>query len=367
MPSAEVLDFARLLEPIPGDSPTGADLRADPSPGSAYYAVKDGRNQARAAERQIMLDGEETASPPDWKPVIRHAIEALADKSKDLEITAYLIEALVRQHGFAGLRDGFRLARELAERYWDGLYPTPDDEGLTTRVAPLTGLNGDDAEGTLINPIARVPLTEGSSHGPYAYYHYQQAGALSQVADEEARNKRLQAGAASMDMLEKAVAETPAAFFVNLVEDLSACQEEFERLRTLLDDKCNGQGPPASNIRAALTACLDTVKALARDKLAVAVPPPEAPAGGDGRAAEPPADGQAAGPLGGPLRSRDEAFRTLLQVAEYFRKYEPHSPVSYALEQAVRWGQMSLPELLSELIPDEGPRQHLFKQVGIRT
>ena len=32
------------------------------------------------------------------------------------------------------------------EQFWDGIYPLPDEDGLATRVAPLTGLNGEDAD-----------------------------------------------------------------------------------------------------------------------------------------------------------------------------------------------------------------------------
>jgi type VI secretion system protein ImpA len=366
MASPEVLDFGALLAPIPGDHPAGVDLRADPSPNSAYYAVKDARSAARAAERQIVMEGEDTGATADWRPVLQRGKEALAEQSKDLEIAAYLIEALVRLEGFAGLRDGFRLARELVEQFWDGLYPLPDEEGLETRVAPLTGLNGDDAEGTLINPIARVPLTEGGSVGPYAHFHFQQASALAQVPDEEAREKRVQQGAVSLAMFEKAVSETPAGFFTNLVEDLAQCQQEFEKICTALDERCEGKSPPASNIRAALETCLDTVNAMARDKLASASGEgeEEAPAGEDGEAGAAAADGQAM--AAGTIRTREDAFRALTKVADFFRRTEPHTPVSYALEQVVRWGRMALPELLTELIPDDGPRQQLFKQVGIR-
>ena len=52
------------------------------------------------------------------------------------------------------------------------------------------------------------------------------------------------------------------------------------------------------------------------------------------------------------VRTREDAFRALLQVADYFKRTEPHSPVAYSLEQAVRWGRMPLPELLTELIPE---------------
>ena len=66
------------------------------------------------------------------------------------------------------------------------------------------------------------------------------------------------------------------------------------------------------------------------------------------------------------VRTREDAFRALLQVAEYFKRTEPHSPVAYALEQAVRWGRMPLPDLLTELIPEQAAREQMFKMVGIK-
>jgi type VI secretion system protein ImpA len=363
MASTTVLDFAKLLAPISDATPAGVDLRTDLSASSVYYAIKDARTAARAAERQLVLDGEETTNRADWRPVLQRGLTALAGQTKDLEITAYVIEALVRQHGFAGLRDGFRLARELAEQFWDGLYPLPDEDGLETRVAPLTGLNGDNAEGTLINPIARVPLTEGDSIGPFAYCHYQQAGTVGQLVDADARAKRLEQGAVSLEMFEKAVAETPAAFFTNLVAELTECRDEFARLCAVLDDKCGQQAPPASNIRSALTAGLDTVTTVARAKLETAAPP-DASTDGEALPAAAAVNGHAA--ADGAIRTRDDAFRLLSLVAAFFRRQEPHTPISYALEQAVRWGQMPLPELLAELIPDESARAGLFTRVGIQ-
>ena len=63
--------------------------------------------------------------------------------------------------------------------------------------------------------------------------------------------------------------------------------------------------------------------------------------------------------------TREEAFGVLLTIAQFFRKTEPHSPVSYALEQVVRWGKMPLPQLLVDVLPEEVPRQQLFRLVGI--
>src|SRR5262245_53408857 len=121
MASPEILDFAKLMAPIAGDASIGVNLRADDSPNSLYYKVKDARSTASRAERQMMIVGmmteEEKAKErfvlPDWKPVLEHGLKALAEQSKDLEIVAFVIEALTRQYGFPGLRDGLRLAREL--------------------------------------------------------------------------------------------------------------------------------------------------------------------------------------------------------------------------------------------------------------
>ncbi len=78
-----------------------------------------------------------------------------------------------------------------------------------------------------------------------------------------------------------------------------------------------------------------------------------------------PITGQAGGRVAA-VQTREDAFRMLLEVADYFKHTEPHSPVAYALEQAVRWGRMPLPDLLTELIPEQATRDTIFKIVGIQ-
>jgi type VI secretion system protein ImpA len=366
MASPEILEFAKLLGPIAGDNPAGMDLRTDSTPTSPYYAIKDARSKARAAERRMPGEGEE-GPPPDWRPVVQTGVKVLTEKSKDLEVAAYLIEGLIRINQFAGLRDGFHLVRELIDKFWDKLYPLPDEEGLTTRVAPLTGLNGDDAEGTLIAPINNVPITESPNMGRLTPANFIEAQAINKILDPKAREKKIATGVLTPEKFDQAVAETPAKFYVNLMDDLTKCQEEFTKLTAVLDQRCGGHSPPASSIRGALEGVLDTVKNVAKNKLASAAPA-AAEAGKDGAAAQADgaAGGAAPGQAAGVIRTRDDAYRELLKVADFFRRTEPHNIVSYTLEQVVRWGQMPLPDLLNELIPDEGPRKNLFKQVGIK-
>jgi type VI secretion system ImpA family protein len=60
------------------------------------------------------------------------------------------------------------------------------------------------------------------------------------------------------------------------------------------------------------------------------------------------------------IRTREQAYETLAQIANFLARLEPHSPVPYLLHRAIAWGGMSLKELLPELVQD----QAALKDVG---
>lgn len=369
MASPEVIDVGALLAPIEGDSPCGEDLRSDLSPSCPYFIMKSARNDARRAERDAFQDPEGTnEGGADWRPILDMAPKALRERSKDLEIATWYVEALVRRHGIPGLRDGMRLVQGLVEQYWEGAYPRPepdDDDDIDVRVAAFAGLNGLDAEGTLISPIAQIPITEGSSVGPFGSWQYTQALELEKLEDPDKIQRRLNSGAVSREMFETAVRETSPDFLRGLVEDISAAQEAYAAVTALLDGHCGSSSPPTSQLRGALEGLLRTLKYVAPEALpSENEPAADEPTEGSDGASSGGAPAQPAAPAGA-LQTRDDALRALTKVAEYFRSSEPHSPISYALEQAVRWGRMPLPELLQELIRDDSVRAEYFRVAGI--
>lgn len=374
MANPSVLDFDALLAPISSEQPSGTELKSDPANNGVYYAVKDARDGARAAERQsVTAESEQDLEPPDWAGVKSKCIDAISQHSKDVWFAAWLIEALCRLNGFAGLRDGFRLVREMCGLYWDGIHPAPDDDGYATPMAQLRGLNGDEAEGALLRPIDAIPLTRSPTYGGLSMADFKQAADLQQIADTARRQAKIDQGAVTLETFDKAVRDTPAEFYRNLYEDIEQALEEFRKMTEFLDARCGEDeygepaAPPSSNIRQALEACRDRVKAVARHVLEAPPPGEEAAVDEGGEMITAGEGGQngAAGPGRGRLVTRDDALNALLQVADYFRRTEPHSPVSYSLEQAVRWGRMSLPELLAELIPDEAARAQMYLRAGI--
>jgi type VI secretion system protein ImpA len=257
----------------------------------------------------------------------------------------------------------------LAETFWENLYPLPDEEEPANRTAALAGLNGEESDGVILAPIAAVSVTASGSCRALTLTDHRRALDLDRLSDPDKRAQRIEQGAVTLQTFEKAVLETPPDFYRGLMEDLEACLREFELLCTVMEDKCgkddNGHSlaPPSSAIRAALETSRSEVRGIARHVFpAEQGAKPAAEAGGTAIAS---LDGQPL-ELASVVHTREEAFRALLHVADYFKRTEPHSPVAYALEQAVRWGRMPLPELLTELIPEQGAREQIFKVVGIK-
>ena len=68
----------------------------------------------------------------------------------------------------------------------------------------------------------------------------------------------------------------------------------------------------------------------------------------------------------GPIKTRQEGFRRLVEVSEYFRRTEPHSPVSYLVERAVKWGRMPLEAWLEDVIKEVGVLDNLRETLGLK-
>jgi type VI secretion system protein ImpA len=360
-------DLERLLAPIGGDNPAGTDPRADYSATSAYNRLRDARSEARAAERAMDAAAEEATVPPQWRTIRDLADALLSDQAKDLEVAAWYTEALLRSHGFAGLAAGFRLMGGLVEGFWDGLYPMPDEDGMATKVAPVTGLNGEGGDGALTQPIRKTTLFRTQEGSPLALWQIEQADALEAMEDTR-KEARIAAGALTRETVMKSAAIVPAKHWAALAADLREAGEAWAALSASLDARAGADAPPTSAVRVLLSEALATVTRLAGDKLA---PAEEAgsgdaaeEAGGEEGAGGAPASGRRARP--GEITSREEALRMLEEVARWFRRVEPHSPLSYTLDEAVRRGRMSLPELLAELMPDESTRSSFLSSLGIR-
>jgi type VI secretion system protein ImpA len=364
----EGFDLAALLAPISEEAPAGTDLRTDYSPDSLYYRLRDARAEARAAERAI--EGGETADsgmPLQWRTITELGIEAIATRSKDLEIAAWLTEASLRGDGLAGFTAGVRLMKGLVETFWDDLFPLPDEDGIATRVAPLMGLNGVSGMGSLIQPLARVDLFQRPDGAPLQLWQYQQSFELAGIDDEARRQQRIEAGALPFETLENEARAVGSAGFVALQAEAAEAATAWQELGLALDNRVGADAPPTSHVRDLVEQIRSVAGRFAGSEAGAPAEPGADPGetAGDGAATEPGGTVvTAARPQG--INSREEALRALAQIADFFRRTEPHSPLAYTLQEAVRRGRMTWPELIAEIVPDITYRSAILSSLGIR-
>jgi len=370
----EGFDLAALVAPIPGEMRAGQDLREDKSPESLYFRLRDARREASAAERAADAPKDDSDPRPvdaapvspilQWRIVRELATEALSLHSKDLEIAAWLTEALLRDAGLSGLTSGFRLLAELVENYWDDLFPQPDEEGIATRVAPVAALNGVGREGTLILPLRKIVLYERpQDSSPLYFWQYELSADIAASGNAEQRQERYEAR--RLPPFEAIENEAPLVHprLAELRRDVGAAAEAWQKLGRVFDDRAGADGPPTSGIRDVLEKirfAADRLAAPDQNVSEVNTPPAETSAPGTSPEKT---DGA---PAATGLASREEALRALAQIADYFRRTEPLSPISYTLQEAVRRGRMTWPELLEEIVPDPMSRSAILSNLGIR-
>ncbi len=104
-----VIDLDAILQPISEENPAGESMR--------YSGLYDEIKKPVAPMTQWhKVNGKPTLKLADFRKVISLAVPALTSQTKDLQIAAYLTEALVKEHQFVGLRDSLNLMSGLAKR-----------------------------------------------------------------------------------------------------------------------------------------------------------------------------------------------------------------------------------------------------------
>lgn len=363
--AGQTFALAGLATPLAGDIPAGADLRQDFTPQSLYYRLRDARAEAREIERRIDHDPTADAGvPTQWRAVRDLAIKALTEQSKDLEIAAWLTEALVRLDGMKGLALGSTVIADLAASLWDsGLHPQPDEDGIETQVAPITGLNGQGNDGTLMQPLRKCVLFPGPSGEPVTYWQYMASEELETITDAARRKQRLAANVIPLADMAAAARQAGGVHLSALRSEVKQALAAWTRMTEVLEAKAGADAPPTSRVRDLLTAIIGVANAYAP-------PEPEALPDLPQEAATPvsegtPATGTTTLPAARPI-TREDMLRDLERIADFFLRTEPHSPLAYTLQEAVRRGRLTWPELLAEVVPDDKVRSSMLVMLGIR-
>ena len=331
-----------LLNPIAGENPSGANLRYDP----LYDKIKEARREDDDAPQGEWAFERKVA---DWKQVVKLAGDALAARSKDLQLAAWLTEAMLRTEGFAGLLAGLKFCQGLIENFWDTLYPELEDGDAEFRAAPLDwiGSRFDQA-------VRMVPVTRKG----YDWFQYKQSRAVGYEADTagnetklEARTQAIADGKVTAEEFDTAFAATPKVFYAESKQNLDDCLAAIESLSGVCEPKFGDATPGFGSLRTALEEVRSAVNGLLQKKRELE-PDEEPEAGAEAAGAEPgeaetaetaegsAVPGRARKTVSAEPADRDDAFSRVAAVAKYLRREDPYSPAPYLMLRGLRWGEL---------------------------
>lgn len=383
LPLADVFspDLCALLAPLPRPEPTGESLRYSP----VYAQIRD----ARLEEDQSLPMGEWTRAlkKADWQAMETLCVDVLTTDTKDLQIAGWLTEAWTRRHGLAGLAAGAQLLEGLCRNFWDDIHPRIEDDDVEIRIAPLFWINDNIAQTLFLH----LPLMPRADQSPaYLSLSDWQRAVATEFAAGASRDSKAAGAASRKDMLQEATQHIHTLVAVDIRAQQAG--ESWETLTRLLDDKLGDQSPSLSKVTESIKQIRLAVRSLLQDRdprdaeaeatevLSPAITEPAyvAPISEMTAMEDNSIDSVKNHPvqsavltglsaLPAKVNTRAEAYRLLELAAAFLEQTEPHSPTPYLIKRAITWGRLPLPELMQEVIQEEGDISRYFSLLGIKS
>lgn len=379
----------KLKEPVNEQQYCGTYIKLDRQ---AFRALRNVYNEANSAARKLLQTPDESELDElnenninSWKRLSDQLCETFQKQTKDIELLSWLmVSQLYLDDTLIGFKNTLDLLNTLLTEHFDELNPVIPEasikaqdeagklrESLDFKMAAFSQMVGiGENDSILYAPMSQVRLL-----GDVSYFAYQSAemkGECPKLRED----------------LKKDVSAN-ADKYKTTIETLKQCKTLCNDIYVLLGSKCQPSGIQTPNFMFIINH-LDRILKSVGFLTGFSIEDKK-----EQTAEEPVQDNNASSPVepqtaavqtvavqtAGVVNNsqsfellsknsevtREQVFEELANIAKYFRSTEPHSPVSYLIEKAIRWGHLSLPELLNELISDQADtKNRIFTIAGLQ-
>jgi type VI secretion system protein ImpA len=353
---------SELLTPLPYPQPTGPDLSFSPE--------FDQIAELRRFDDPTLDQGEwvRDIKVADYASVQRICSELLATRTKDLRLAGWMTDAMARSGGFSGMAEGLNVCAGLCEHFWDALHPQPDEdapaddlaERFEQRIGNLSWLLAQLAEVAQMHPLI---VGKSALGAPAPFGRRVIEATRSRKASEHDSTTE-----PTEEQIAQALAQTPGQALLAALEGVQTALDALARLQAVVDGRLGVDGPNFSAARNELQATQHMLTRFAKDRglLQAAGGVDEGPSSAAGDPAAASGNSAASGPFtGGAPTTRAQALAQLRQVAEFFRRTEPHSPVAYLADKAAKWGEVPLHQWLRSVLKDQASLAQIEELLGV--
>lgn len=371
----ESADVDNMFLPCSDEFPAGSDIRGDRS---LFRPLRNQYNAAKTSFRQLLHEPDLEARDAlvkvncsNWGGLSGKLIEIISSKTKDLELLSWLCECqLFGPAPWQSLGAGVGSLVCMVDLYWLDCHPGAVMRGeesgpdISKRVTLLRTLFGEGRDtGILVIPVRMAPLIGTTTLADFLSAEQKGTtdslkGSLTSVVNQNADALRNQVQLFHDLSCQARVLDERLAGICSGVWSPGGVQPFIDLLKSLIlwmDFTCAEQvanwpdgkpeEPPAPEPVSTIGE-IDSAHEQASGDISSTTDsqasPPSSPVS--------PSLTDSYGQVSGPVRNRVAAYQQLQSLADYFRWAEPHSPVVCLLDRALQWGQMSVSELMQELL-----------------
>ena len=363
------LELEGLLKVISDEAPCGIDC----SFSNEFYAIK----KARIQDDPLLEQGDWVAEPKqaDWAFVSSQSIELLTEKTKDIRLYGWLLEAWSNLYGFEGIAKGLELTQQSLTEFWMLLHPEIAEDDLDQRLGLLQGLINHLP--VLIKKTAITNTAISYSLMDYEALLHQQNLRRKHTEDYDDVPTNT-----SLEQFEQELFNTSKSFQYKNYQAFLEILKQWNILREVLDGLMGVDAPSFAAIESQLESLHSNLKKIYKTEAFGLQPAVTTADSVDEKSA---VDQQtstqvtehiavAASAINQPFQphiqshvaNREQAMQVLQEISDYFQLNEPHSPVSYMLQKTIKWSQMPLHEWLAQVIKHEDPLEAVHEILGVQ-
>lgn len=327
-----MIDVNDFLQPISEQSESGEYLLYD----NIYDQLREyiREDDSQLSQGVWLIDKKKA----NWPKVIDLTCDLLKTRTKDLQILAWLTEALFASQGLPGLINGVNITIDVSKRFWTSIFPAEDAN--SRRLMPFFYLVDKINE-----KLAMLQITEPIGEENKFY-------TLADLLTAQYNFKIKNFSGLTIRGVKKILQATSYDFLQTQREDVINSIVVVDKLSKFIEEKYKNNAPSLGNI----LNNLNTIKRITEQALEK-VPPPKSTiqkeaetnlseeAISDENKTDDKEDDNKT-PSQPPEPTIERAYEVLKGIGDFLQKKQPQSPASILVKIAVAIGEKSFQELL---------------------
>lgn len=385
----------RLQKPINESNFCGTYLKLDRQ---AFRSLRNTYNEANSFARKLLQTPDESEidelkenNISSWNKLSDQLVNTFENQTKDIELLSWLLVSQIYvDESLVGFRNSLKLLKFLINEHWDSLNPNLPEANIKStdekakykeiiefRVNAFSQMTGiGESDSILYAPLAQLCLVGDTSY--FVYQSSEMKGTCLKLKEDL-----------------KKIADSNKDNYKNLISIIKDCISIIKDIYADLAKICQPQNIQTPNFSFLLTLLDKMLKLIGfitdleieerkeQEDIATVQDTSKSDNSETVTNATPSNNSvqtvafQTIGVVNNAQSfallkknsevTREQVFDELKNIASYFKSTEPHSPVSYLIEKAIRWGHMSLPDLLNEMISDQvDTRNRIFTIAGLQ-